>query len=122
MRRYLIMSAVLVLAILAGVPATGQAEIPQVISYQGKVTDSVGNPVADNTYTMRFRIYDAVTGGSLLWDSGVRNVAVAGGIFGILLGESPQPALNIDFDEDYWLQVTFDGALQNPRQRLTSAG
>ena len=98
------------------------AEIPQVISYQGKVTDASGNPVADGSYSMRFRIYDALTVGTLLWDSGVRTVAVAGGVFSVLLGESPQPAIVLDFSQDYWLQVTFSGVDQSPRQRLASTG
>lgn len=98
------------------------AEIPQMVSYQGKVTDSDGTPVADGTYTMRFRIYDAASGGNLEWDSGNQSVAVNGGIFNVLLGESPQPALNLPFDEDYWLLVTVEGDDQTPRQRLGSVG
>lgn len=98
------------------------AEIPQVISYQGKVTDSGGTPVANGNYTMRFRIYNAASGGSLRWDSGNRTIAINDGVFNVLLGESPQPSLNLDFDEDCWLLVTFSGTNQNPRQRLASAG
>ncbi len=98
------------------------AEIPELISYQGKVTDSGGTPVADGTYAMRFRIYDAVTGGAMEWDSLNRSIAVSDGVFNVLLGESPQPTLNLPFDEDYWLLVRFEGVDQSPRQRLTSAG
>jgi hypothetical protein len=78
--------------------------------------------VADGTYNMRFRIYDGETGGDLEWDSGTRSVQVEGGVFTVLLGESPQPTLDLPFDEDYWLLVTFEGVNQSPRQRLTSAG
>jgi hypothetical protein len=53
------------------------AEIPQIINYQGKVTDVSGNPVADGSYTMRFRIYDQFVGGIPLWDSGNQTVSVA---------------------------------------------
>ena len=98
------------------------AEIPRVISYQGKVTDSGGNPVADGSYTMRFRIYDAESGGSLLWDSNGISVSLTSGIFNVLLGESPQTALNLAFDEDYWLSVTFSGTTVTPRQRMGSVG
>ncbi|MCU0612799.1 MAG: hypothetical protein MUE60_13555, partial [Candidatus Eisenbacteria bacterium] len=121
MKRLVLMTAMVFFAIFAAVPAIGQAEIPQVISYQGKVTDGSGNPVADNTYTLRFRIYDAAAAGTMLWDSGNQNVAVAGGIFSVLLGASPQPALSLAFDADYWLLVTFAGADQSPRQQLASA-
>ena len=32
------------------------------------------------------------------------------------------PVLDLPFDEDYWLLVTFDGVNQTPRQRLASSG
>ena len=98
------------------------AEIPRVISYQGLITDNSGNPVADGTYTMRFRLYDAEIGGNLLWDSTGISVSLSSGIFNVLLGESPQPVNNLPFDEDYWLSVTFSGTTMSPRQRLGSVG
>ena len=97
------------------------AEIPRLISYQGKVTES-GQPVSDGSYTMRVRIYNDATSGSLRWDSGNQTVQVTDGIFTILLGESGQPTLNLSFDEDLWILVTFEGDDQSPRQRLASAG
>ncbi|MCU0613239.1 MAG: hypothetical protein MUE60_15825, partial [Candidatus Eisenbacteria bacterium] len=109
-------------ALLIGIVGVSTAEIPTVISYQGKVTDTSGNPVADGSYTMRFRIYDAVTAGTLKWDSGDRSVAVAGGVFSVLLGETPQPTLGLDFNQDYWLAVAFAGVDQTPRQRMASSG
>ncbi|MBN1424907.1 hypothetical protein JXA88_10155 [Candidatus Fermentibacteria bacterium] len=112
---------VLVLVLLLAL-SIASAEIPTVISYQGKVTDAGGTPVPDNTYTMRFRIYDDVTGGSVLWDSGAHSVSVTGGVFSVLLGESPQPAITLDFSQNCWLLVTFNGVNQTPRQRLASAG
>jgi hypothetical protein len=92
------------------------------MGYQGRVTDNSGNPVANGTYTMRFRIYTAETGGALLWDSNNQSVAVSGGVFNVMLGESPQPALGLAFDQDCWLLVTFSGQDQTPRKRLGSVG
>jgi len=46
------------------------AEIPQMISYQGKITESDGTPVADDDYIMKFSLYDAESGGTLMWDGG----------------------------------------------------
>ncbi len=98
------------------------ADIPQVISYQGRITDSGGAPVADGTYTVRFRIYDASSGGNLEWDSGDRSVEVTNSMFEFLMGQDPQPGINMEFDESYWLLVTFDGDNQLPRQRMGSVG
>ena len=102
------------------VPVT--AEIPPIISYQGRVTDSGGSPVTDGMYSMRFRIFNAATGGDLRWDSGVQSVEVNGGVFNVLLGESPMAEFILPFDEDYWMVVTFEGINQTPRQRLSSCG
>jgi len=61
--------SVLLFVGLITIASLSLAEIPQVISYQGKVTDAVGAPVADGIYAMRFRIYDDPNTGGLLWDS-----------------------------------------------------
>jgi hypothetical protein len=111
---------VLVVTILAFTVAN--AEIPQIVGYQGRVTDNAGNPVADGNYTMRFRIYDDPVAGTPLWDSNDQSVALSGGVFSVLLGGSPQPPVTLDFDEDYWLLVTFDGEDQLPRKPLASVG
>ncbi|MBN1424964.1 hypothetical protein JXA88_10440 [Candidatus Fermentibacteria bacterium] len=111
-----------IMALLVVLGAAGNADIPQVISYQGKVTDTSGNPVANGSYSMRFRIYNAATGGSLMWDSGAQPVTITGGIFSVLLGESPQPVLTASFSSDYWLLVTVQGIDQSPRQRMASVG
>ena len=111
-----------VLGILFLILSPVSAEIPQLISYQGKVTDSGGIPLADGTYSMTFSIYDVSTGGSSLWSSGVSSVSVAGGVFSVLLGQSPQPALTLAFDTDYWIETSIEGDIQSPRMRLGSVG
>ena len=49
------------------IPHIAQAQIPQTLSYQGVLTDDLGNPVADGTYDLGFSLYDALTGGTALW-------------------------------------------------------
>ncbi len=115
MKNLFIATAVLVLSVTGAA-----AEVPQVMGYQGRVVDNLGDPVADGTYTMRFRIWDQLVGGNLLWDSGDQTVQTGGGVFSVMLGESPQPALSLEFDADYWLLVTFEGEHQAPRKRLGS--
>ena len=111
-----------VAAVVVLVCGVASGEIPQVLGYQGRITDDSGVPVADGTYAVRFRIYDDETAGTLLWDSNDDSVVVAAGAFSVMLGESPQPTLSLAFDEDYWLLVTFDGEDQTPRRRLGSVG
>jgi len=96
------------------------ADIPQMINYQGKVTDTSGDPVPDGTYIMQFEIFDAPTGNILLWSSGDVSLDVTDGIFSVLLGQSPQPLLDLEFDQDCWLEVVVESVIQSPRQRLVS--
>jgi hypothetical protein len=81
------MTPLLVLA--AGVVVfsfVAMADVPLGITYQGRLTDSLGAPVADGNYLLRFRIYDVPEGGSALWDSDYREVVVADGVFTYRLG------------------------------------
>ena len=40
------------------------AATSQTISYQGRLTDAVGDPVADNPYLVKFIVYDASVAGA----------------------------------------------------------
>ena len=118
--RVAIASLVLAVILILSIPAN--ADIPQIINYQGKVTDSGGSPVADGDYSMTFTIYDDETSGTSQWSSGSMSVTVSNGIFSVLLGDTGQPTLDIEFDDDYWLETDIAGDTQSPRSRLGSVG
>ena len=59
-----LMKIVILLVVLV---AQAGAAVPPVISYQGKLMQPNGIPVPDGTYSIRFAIYDAPTGGTPLW-------------------------------------------------------
>ena len=103
--------------ILAGIVGIASA-IPQLINYQGFLTDDGGNPVADGNYSLTFRIWDAETGPNQLWSEDRPTVSVTNGLFNIILG-SMSP-LELPFDTDYWLGVQVEGEPELPRMRLTS--
>jgi len=45
-----------------------QTAVPQMLNFQGRLTDQAGAPVTDGQHTVTFRLYDAdAPGGSLLW-------------------------------------------------------
>lgn len=73
---------------------TGGAQaqgVPRLLNYQGKLTDGRGSAVSGQ-YAMVFRLYDQVTGGSLLWSESL-TVSVRGGVFNVVLGQvNPVPA------------------------------
>jgi microcystin-dependent protein len=83
----------LLLALGLGAVASLQGQTvagaPTTIDYQGKALDSTGSPLANTTptnYEMRFRIYDAQEGGSVIW-SEKQIVTVSKGLFSVRLGE-----------------------------------
>ncbi|MBM3330570.1 hypothetical protein FJY68_01805 [candidate division WOR-3 bacterium] len=59
--------------------------IPQMLSYQGQLTDTLGRPVADSTYSVAFRLYTVPSGGSSFWNE-TQSVTTKAGLFSVLLG------------------------------------
>ncbi len=113
--------ALFAIIVFAAAPLT--AAVPQLISHQGLITDSSGDPVADSTYTVTFTIYDAPTGGTNLWSSGPQPIATSNGLYGYLLGGNvPFPGDLFSAGADRWLGIQVDGDAEIvPRTNLTSA-
>ncbi|MEO0053486.1 MAG: hypothetical protein ABIK22_04940, partial [candidate division WOR-3 bacterium] len=93
--------------------------IPKLLSYQGRLTDSLGNPVPDGNYQLTFRLYTQESGGNPFWTE-TRNVQVQGGIFPILLG-AVTPLNQIPDNGNLYLSLQADtGAELTPRLRIVS--
>jgi hypothetical protein len=111
--------ALLTVAIMT---TTGYGQVPQQISFQGYLTDDLGNPVSDNDYGMVFSIYAAAEGGSAMWWE-EQTVALTNGVFNVQIGQDPagNPFPQDLFDAQRWLGVTVGAdAEMSPRQPLTS--
>jgi hypothetical protein len=114
MKKTTTLAAVFMLTALAAWSA-----VPQLISYQGVLTDGAGTAVPDNTYNITFSLYDVSSGGTALWTE-TQSVSVSGGIFSINLGT--QNSLTLTFDTAYWLGVSVDGGAELvPRRILTTS-
>ena len=101
-------------------PGPQYATVPQLMNYQGVLTDPVtGELVPDGDYEMTFSLYDVATGGTSLW-SETQTVTVADGLFSVLLG-SVQPLALEDFTGTTYLgvQVGADPEM-TPRQQVVS--
>lgn len=119
-------------------PDQGQAAagVPQLLSYQGRLTDTSGNPLGGTgtTYCFRYSIYDAVSGGNKLWPSGTPTNAtttVVDGVFSDQVGRAD--TLNMDFFATSTIYLNVDvntvtstcaGSWESltPRQQITAAG
>ena len=104
--------------------ASALAAVPNLISYQGLLTDAAGTPLSNGPYLIQFRIYDAPTAGNVLWDNSFRQVQVTDGLFEYNLGDSV--ALPNQLFQNYsslWLGVKVGtNPEMTPRTRLTSSG
>jgi len=101
--------------------AFSYATVPQLINYQGYLTDAVGNPINGNR-TIQFKIYNSATEGTTLW-SETQNVSITEGFFSVLLGSVKpiQPPIFNNSETYLELKVGDDPAM-SPRKRLVSVG
>jgi hypothetical protein len=73
--------------ICAGVAMLAFAGVPEVMSFQGRLTDDSDNPL-NGSYSLTFKLYDVSAGGTALWSETHENVPVTDGLFSVLIGES----------------------------------
>ncbi|HUR29944.1 MAG TPA: hypothetical protein VMZ69_00860 [Saprospiraceae bacterium] len=94
------------------------------LSIQGILKKGNGEAVPDNAYTLTFRLYSVVTGGTDIWEEEQQGVEVVSGIYSTVLGNIT-PFTGVSFSQVYWLGVTVGPASalteMTPRIQLTSA-
>lgn len=131
---------VLAVSSLPFVPALAAA--PDVVSYQGRLLNSNGVPVADASLEFVFRFFDAAAAGNCLWESDdgtacdgadeTQTVALTDGLFSENIGSSVDPAgLSEAYPADLagvfegatevWLEVVVDGETLTPRKQMVAA-
>ncbi|MBT7597449.1 MAG: hypothetical protein HN559_21275, partial [Gemmatimonadetes bacterium] len=112
--RFLRLSLCLALATVTA----GVAQIPQRISYQASISDNSGEPIVDGQHALSLSLFDQISGGTAVWTED-HTVTTAGGVVSLVLGAST--ALDLPFDESYWLGVVVDGGEElAPRVELTT--
>jgi len=114
---------ILIIALLILVVSTVRAEIPQMINYQGRLTNSAGDPVADDSYLIKFKIYGSESGNDSLWYSGFRTVQVVDGLFNYQLGSFyPIPDDLFSTDSNRYLGITVGADAEiSPRVKIVSS-
>ena len=101
------------------VPCLAQADIAEIMSYQGVLRDGSGNAVPDGSYDVTFRIYDVESGGTALWTES-QTLTATGGIINAHLG-SVTTLTTLGFDVPYWLGIAIEGGAELvPRTALTT--
>lgn len=119
------------------------AGISDILSYQGRLTDAAGDPVADGTYYFCFSIWDVSTGGTRnpnqLWPLSYAvptqmSTTVTSGIFNLGIGSGTDDLSTFNFynNDTVYLNVEVSGTsgtcggspfeTLNPRQQIAATG
>jgi hypothetical protein len=115
------MRGLLMVVCLAVVVSSSWAQIPQLVSYQGLLTDSSGAAV-DDSVSMVFSIYDAETGGTQIWTEAHSNIPVIEGRFNVLLGGINPLDDSVFIESNRYLGIAVEGDPETqPRIRIGSA-
>lgn len=105
--------AQLATALLITMPLAALAQAPALLPVQGILTDTAGAPI-DGAVDVIFRIYDAETDGTMLFEETHAGLQVEAGLFTAYLGTFTTLDLGI-FGGSLWLGVTVDADPEMPR-------
>ena len=94
------------------------AQIPRTMNYQGKLTN-ISGVALNGAYSITFRIYDAVSGGTLLWFE-TKSATITNGLFGENLDFSINGGDTLKFGRSYWMEIEVAGETMTPREKLAT--
>jgi len=110
----------IIITLAAGLASThaAVADSDSPFTYQGELKD--GGSLANGTFNMTFRLYDADTGGTLLASQPIAGVTVTEGRFTVTIDFGAEVFYGIA-RPGLWLEIEVDGTILAPRQPLTGA-
>ncbi len=121
---------VLLFAVLCAVgflSAVVTADVPMLLTHQGRLLDGSDNPVSGTRHLI-FRIYETEFGGSPLWTETHLDVPVTNGLFNVTLGSTVTISGDLvvtgdGLETERYLSIQVEGDLTelSPRRRLTSS-
>src|SRR6266542_804766 len=95
--------------------------IPQMINYQGRLSDVTGN-VLTGVYSMTFNLYDQAANGRSLWNE-TQQVNVTNGLFNALLGSNVTIPADAFQNPALYLGVRIGSDMEMmPRRQVMSGG
>lgn len=111
-------ASLVLLCLMAGL-ARVAAQVPQTVSYQGRLL--LGTNLVNGTVGLSLRLFNTSSGGSLLYEDS-NSVAVVDGLYSTYLGDqttagSLAGALT---NASVWLETMVNGTALTPRERIAS--
>lgn len=98
---------IIIIAVITLTVGGAAFAIPTQVSYQGRLTDNLGNPQT-GIYRMTFKIYNAATSGTTLWTE-TQDVEVDNGLYAVQLGSETSLSTTIFDGSTRYLGVTVYG-------------
>ncbi len=94
--------------------------VPNLVGFEGFLTDSNGNPLADGTYSIVFSVYSVDTGGTAIWYETQPSVQVTEGLYAVQLGSVTSLPANL-FNGNRWIGVKVGANPEmSPRTKVSS--
>lgn len=108
-------------SLLAPEALAQSGDAPSILHYQARLLDSGGSPLSAASLSVTFTLYDAPTGGSVLYTE-TQNLDVTGGLLSAQIGASnPLNTTLFDSGSERWLGITIGSDSEmSPRTRMTS--
>ncbi len=102
-------------------PGFAFGQVPPLINYQGILMNpSSGQPVADNTYSITFSIYNTASGGTAIWTE-TQSVTTRAGLYNVLLASSTALSATILSGPEKYLGIKVGSDSEmTPRKRIVS--
>lgn len=103
------------------IPHSAFPQAPPLLNYQGRLLN--GTNLVNGTVGLSLRLFDASTGGSLLYEDS-NTVAVTDGLYSTFIGDHPtnDAFLVALTNPAVWVEVAVNGVALAPRERLASVG
>ena len=101
-------------------PLRTNVGVPSTVGFEGFLAQSTGQPIANGTYQLTFRVYDQLN--TAKWTETHNTVQVTNGLYSVVLGQS----VFFDsqtFNGDRWIGVTVDTLSPteiSPRTKVSS--
>lgn len=118
--------ALLTLLALAAPAAVLAVAIPIKLNFQGKLLDPATNLPRSGSISMEFRLFDASSGGNLIWGPETQSVTVTNGVFSAQLGSVTSLTPADLAQQNLYLSVTaapdtFPTGEMTPRQPVVAS-
>ncbi|MBI4676482.1 MAG: hypothetical protein HY748_02745, partial [Elusimicrobia bacterium] len=103
-----------------GVISARAQSVPAMMNFQGRLTDSLNNPL-DGPYDFNFKIFDDPTAGTQLWEESQPGVAVANGVLAVRLGSVTPLTTSVFYNGAAYLEIKVGTDVLSPRERLITS-